>query len=203
MWKSGNLEILEIQTELTMRRALQAAIPVLVAVTLSGCSYNKFTSQEEAIKSSWSEVQNQLQRRNDLIPNLVETVRGFAAHEEGILKDIAESRSRLLAAKSPEETIQAANQQTSALGRLLAVVENYPNLKANEQFNRLMDELAGTENRIAVARKRYNDNVQAYNTARHQFPGVITNKMFGFKDYPYFEAPPAATQVPKVDFNKK
>jgi LemA protein len=185
-----------------MRRALQATVVALVAVTLSGCSYNRFTGQEESIKSSWSEVQNQLQRRNDLIPNLVETVKGFAAHEEGIMKDIAESRSRLLAAKSPEETIQAANQQTSALGRLLAVVENYPNLKANEQFNRLMDDLSGTENRIAVARKRYNDNVQAYNTSRHQFPGVITNKLFGFKDYPYFEAPPAATQVPKVDFKK-
>jgi LemA protein len=186
-----------------MRRSLQATVVLLVALTLSGCSYNKFTGQEEAIKSSWSEVQNQLQRRNDLIPNLVETVRGFATHEEGILKDIADSRSRLLAAKSPEETIQAANQQSSALGRLLAVVENYPNLKANEQFNRLMDELSGTENRIAVARKRYNDNVQAYNTSRRQFPGVITNKLFNFKDYPYFEVPPSATQVPKVDFGKK
>ncbi len=186
-----------------MRKALKTIVPVLLAVTLSGCSYNKFTSQEEAVKSSWSEVQNQLQRRNDLIPNLVETVKGFSIHEEDILKDIAESRSRLLAAKSPEETIQAANQQTGALGRLLAVVENYPNLKANEQYNRLMDELAGTENRLAVARKRYNDDVQAYNTSRRQFPGVITNKMFGFKDYPYFEAPPAATAVPKVDFSKK
>jgi len=185
-----------------MRRALQASVVMLAAVTMSGCSYNKFTSQEEAVKSSWSEVQNQLQRRNDLIPNLVETVKGSSAHEETILKDIAESRSRLLAAKSPEETIQAANQQSSALGRLLAVVENYPDLKANAQFARLMDSLEGTENRITVARKRYNDNVQAYNTSRHQFPGVITNKMFGFKDYPYFEVPPAATQVPKVDFKK-
>jgi len=186
-----------------MRRALQAAVLIVVALTLSGCSYNKFTSQEEAVKSAWSEVQNQLQRRNDLIPNLVETVRGFASHEEGILKDIAESRSRLLAAKSPEETIQAANQQTSALGRLLAVVENYPNLKANEQFNRLMDELSGTENRLAVARKRYNDRVQEYNTSRRQFPGLITNRLFSFKDYPYYEVPPSATQVPKVDFGKK
>jgi len=186
-----------------MRKALQATVLIGVAVTLSGCSYNKFTSQEEAVKSSWSEVQNQLQRRNDLIPNLVETVKGYSIHESDIMKDIAESRSRLLAAKSPEETIQAANQQTSALGRLLAVVENYPNLKANEQFNNLMFEISGTENRITVARKRYNDNVQAYNTSRHQFPGVITNKVFGFKDYPYFEAPPEATKVPKVDFNKK
>ena len=160
-----------------MRRALQATVVVLLAATLSGCSYNKFTGQEEAIKSSWSEVQNQLQRRNDLIPNLVETVKGFASHEEGILKDIAESRSRLLAAKSPEETIQAANQQTSALGRLLAVVENYPNLKANEQFNRLMDELAGTENRLSVARMRYNERIQEYNAATRRFPGFSGDRL--------------------------
>src|SRR6185436_11487796 len=115
-------------TEMTMRKALQAAVVGIVALTLSGCSYNKFTTQEEAIKGAWAEVQNQLQRRSDLIPNLVETVKGFASHEEGIFKEIADARSRLLAAKTPEETIQAANQQTSALGRLLAVVENYPNL---------------------------------------------------------------------------
>src|SRR4029453_18860848 len=99
---------------------------VVAAMTLSGCSYNKFTTQEEAIKAQWAQVQNQLQRRNDLIPNLVETVKGYAAHEAGVFKEIADSRSRLLAAKSPEETIQAANQQTSALGRLLAISENYP-----------------------------------------------------------------------------
>src|SRR4030095_8778381 len=144
-----------------MRVNRRSAVPILVlalvATALSGCSYNKFTTQEEAIKAQWGQVQNQIQRRNDLIPNLVETVRGYASHEEGILKEIADSRSRLLAAKSPEETIQAANQQTSALGRLLAVVENYPNLKANEQFNRLMDELAGTENRLATERVRYHE----------------------------------------------
>ena len=115
----------------------------LAALPLTGCSYNKFVSQEEAIKAQWAQVENQLQRRNDLIPNLVETTKGFAQHEESVYKDIADARSRLLAAKSPEETIAAANQQTSALGRLLAVVENYPQLKANEQFNRLMDELVG------------------------------------------------------------
>ncbi len=117
-------------------------------------------------------------------------------------KDIADARSRLLAAKSPEETIQAANQQTSALGRLLAVVENYPQLRANEQFNRLSDELAGTENRIATERMRYNEKVQQYNTTRRQFPANLTAKMFSFKDYPFFEAPPEATQVPKVNFGK-
>jgi LemA protein len=197
--EAGRMELMKS----TRRRAVQLLVLGLVAIPLSGCSYNKFVGQEEAVKAQWAQVQNQLQRRNDLIPNLVETVKGYATHEESVYKDIADARSKLLAARSPEETIQAANQQTSALGRLLAVVENYPNLKANEQFNRLMDELSGTENRITVARKRYNDNVQAYNTSRRQFPGVITNKMFGFKDYPYFEAPPAATQVPKVDFGKK
>jgi LemA protein len=174
-----------------------------LSVALPGCSYNKFTGQEEQVKSSWSEVQNQLQRRNDLIPNLVATTKGYASHEEEIYKDIADSRSKLIGAKTPEDTIAAANQQTSALNRLLAVVENYPNLKADEQFNRLMDELSGTENRITVARKRYNDAVQAYNTSRHQFPGVITAKAFSFKDYPYFEAPQSVQTPPKVDFSKK
>src|SRR5947199_4940738 len=184
------------------RTAIHMVALALIATSLSGCSYNKFTTQEEAIKAQWAQVQNQLQRRNDLIPNLVETVRGYATHEESVYKDIADARSRLLAAKSPEETIQAANQQTSALGRLLAVVENYPNLKANEQFNRLMDELAGTENRLAVERMRYNEKVQAYNTSRRQFPANLTAKMFGFKEYPFFQAPPDAKTVPKVNFSK-
>jgi LemA protein len=189
-----------------MRRNAQLIVRVcvvaLLAVSGSGCSYNKFTTQEEAIKAAWAEVQNQLQRRNDLIPNLVETVKGYAQHEEAVFKEIADARSKLLAAKSPEETIQAANQQTSALGRLLAVVENYPNLKANEQFNRLMDELAGTENRLSTARMRYNERLQEYNTQRRKFPSNVTAKVFGFKEYPYFEAPPTAQGAPKVDFKK-
>src|SRR5262245_38703192 len=169
---------------------------------LTVCSYNKFVCQEEAIKAQWAQVENQLQRRNDLIPNLVETVKGYASHEAGVFKDIADARSRLLGAKSPEETIAAANQQTSALGRLLAVAENYPQLKANEQFNRLMDELSGTENRLAVERMRYNEKVQDYNSARRQFPANVTAKVFGFKEYPYFQVPPDAKQVPKVNFSK-
>jgi len=184
------------------RRTLLSMIG-LAMLTLPGCSYNTFVGQEEAIKAQWAQVENQLQRRNDLIPNLVETTKGFAQHEESVYKDIAESRSKLLAAKSPGETIAAANQQTSALGRLLAVVENYPQLKANEQFNRLMDELAGTENRLAVERQRYNERVQEYNTSRRQFPANITAKLFSFKDYPFFEAPPAATAVPRVNFTKQ
>src|SRR5437762_12396012 len=180
---------------ITRRSALRLAVLALVALPLTGCSYNTFVSQDEAIKAQWAQVQNQLQRRNDLIPNLVETVKGYATHEEGVFKEIADSRSKLLAAKSPEEAIQAANQQTSALGRLLAVAENYPNLKANEQFNRLMDELSGTENRLATERMRYNERIQEYNTQRRRFPSNVTAKMFGFKEYPYFTAPPEAQAV--------
>ena len=183
-------------------RFASVALVVLAALPLTGCSYNTFVSQEEQIKSQWAQVENQLQRRNDLIPNLVETTKGFAQHEEAVYKDIADARSQLLNAKSPEETISAANRQSSALGRLLAVVENYPQLKSNEQFNRLMDELAGTENRLAVERKRYNDSVQAYDTKLKQFPSNLTAKMFGFKEHPYFEAPAEAKQAPKVNFSK-
>jgi LemA protein len=184
------------------RTVLPAMALAALAMSTSGCSYNRFTTQEEAIKAQWAQVQNQIQRRNDLIPNLVESVKGYASHEEGVFKDIADSRSRLLAAKSPEETIEASNQQSSALGRLLAVVENYPNLKANEQFNRLMDELSGTENRLATERMRYNERIQEYNTQRRRFPSNVTAKMFGFKEYPYFNAPPEAQAVPKVNFGR-
>ena len=196
--QAARLEIMKT----SRRRAVQLLVLGLVAVPLTGCSYNKFVSQEEAVKAQWAQVQNQLQRRNDLIPNLVETVKGYATHEESVFKDIADSRSKLLNAKSPDETIAAANQQTSALGRLLLVVENYPNLKANEQFNGLMDELSGTENRIATERQRYNERVQEYNTSRRQFPANLTAKMFSFKDYPFFDAPPEARQAPKVNFSK-
>ena len=188
---------------MTRRTVFRLMILAVAVLPLTGCSFNTFVSQEEAIKAQWAQVQNQLQRRNDLIPNLVETVKGYAAHEESVYKDIADARARLLSAKSPEESIQAANQTTSALGRLLAVVENYPQLKANEQFNRLMDELSGTENRIAVERMRYNEAIQVYNTSRRQFPANITNKIFGFKDYQLFEAPESAREVPKVNFSNK
>jgi len=185
-----------------MRKSLQAVVLAVLAFTLSGCSYNKFTTQEEAIKGAWGEVQNQLMRRNDLIPNLVETVKGYATHEEGVFKEIADSRAKLAGAKTPAESIEAANQQSSALARLLVVVENYPNLKANEQFNRLMDELSSTENRLTVARMRYNERIQEYNTTRRKFPSNMTAKVFGFKEYPYYEAPASAQAAPKVDFRK-
>ena len=184
------------------RTLLHGLITVVVAVGLSGCSYNKFTSQEEAVKAQWSEIQNQLQRRNDLIPNLVETVKGYASQERDIFTAIAESRARMMSAKTPDEQVEAANAQTSALSRLLAVVENYPQLKSDANFQRLMDELAGTENRIAVARQRYNDAARTYNTLRRSFPSNITGKMFGFQEYKYFEAPAAAQQAPKVDFKR-
>src|SRR5258705_10182050 len=189
---------------MTMNRRTAVGVLALAiaALPMTGCSYNRFVGQEEAIKAQWAQVQNQLQRRNDLIPNLVETVKGYAAHEEGVFKEIADARAKLLAAKSPEETIQAANQQSAALGRLLAVVESYPLLKANEQFNRLMEELAGTENRLATERMRYNEKIQEYNTSRRQFPANLTAKLFGFKEYPYFQAPPEAKGVPKVNFSK-
>ncbi len=178
------------------------ALVLVLGTTLSGCSYNKFTSQEEGVKASWSEVQNQLQRRNDLIPNLVETVKGYAKQEKDIFIAIADSRSRLLNAKTTEAQVEAANAQTSALGRLLAISENYPQLKSDQNFQRLMDELAGTESRIAVARRRYNETAQQYNTLRRSFPSNVTGKVFGFKEYPYFEAPTEAQKLPKVDFSK-
>jgi LemA protein len=184
----------------TRRRALLVGLVVTAALAVPGCSYNRFVSQEETIKAQWAQVENQLQRRNDLIPNLVATVKGYAAHEQQVFQAVADSRAKLAGATTPQQTIEAANEQTGALGRLLAIVENYPQLKANEQFNRLMDELSGTENRIAVARMRYNEAVQAYNTSRRQFPANITARVFGFKEYPFFTAPPAARQVPQVKF---
>ena len=186
----------------TYTRRSAVVLILFASISLSGCSYNKFVSQEEAVKAQWAQVQNQLQRRNDLIPNLVETVKGYASHESQVFEDIAASRAKLAGATTPADQIAAANQQSAALGRLLLIVENYPQLKANEQFNRMMDELSGTENRIAVERMRYNERVQEYNTSRRQFPGVLTAKIFSFKDYPLFEAPAAAQQVPKVNFQK-
>ena len=185
------------------RTLLAAGTLAIVLLALPGCSYNRFTSGEEAIKGAWGEVQNQLMRRNDLIPNLVETVKGVAGQEQEVFGRIAESRAKLAGARTPEETIAAANEQSSALARLLAIVENYPQLRSSESFNRLMDELSGTENRIAVARMRYNERILEYNTLRRRFPSNVTAAVFGFKEYPYYEAPADAQQAPKVDFQRK
>ena len=181
---------------------LVLALVVTGASVSSGCSYNTFVSKEEGIKAQWAQVENQLQRRNDLIPNLVETTKGIAQQEKDVFGQIADSRAKMAGARTPEQTIQAANDQSAALGRLLVVVENYPQLRSSESFNRLMDELSGTENRIAVERMRYNERVQDYNTSRRQFPSNITASLFGFKEYPLFNAPPAAEQVPKVNFGR-
>jgi LemA protein len=183
-------------------RIAQLLSAALVLATLSGCSYNRFTGSEEAIKAQWGQVQNQLQRRNDLIPNLVETVKGYAAQERDIFTSVAASREKLAGARTPQETITAANEQSAALARLLVIVENYPQLKSDATFQRLMDELAGTENRIATERMRYNERVQEYNTLRRRFPSNVTAKVFGFEEYPYFEAPAEAQQVPKVNFGR-
>ena len=177
-------------------------IVVLVLAAGVGCQYNKFATQRETVRAAFAEVDNQLLRRSDLIPNLVETVKGFAQQEKDVFGQIAESRARLSGATTPEQRIQAANEQSAALARLLVVVENYPELKSNATFNRLMDELAGTENRLAVERMRYNERVQAYNTARRQFPSNVTAGIFGFKEYPLFNAPPEAERVPRVNFGK-
>ncbi len=183
-------------------RRLAISALMLATFALSGCSYNKFTGSEEAIKGQWGQVQNQLQRRNDLIPNLVESVKGFATQEREIFTQIAASREKLAGAQTPEDTIKAANEQSSALARLLVIVENYPTLKSDVNFQRLMDQLEGTENRIATERMRYNERVQEYNTLRRRFPSNVTAKVFGFKEYPYFEAPADAQQVPKVNFGR-
>lgn len=187
----------------TLKRLLVVVALTGLAVAGSGCSYNRFVSQEEAIKAQWAQVENQLQRRNDLIPNLVEATKGFAQQERDVFANIAESRAKLAGATTPEQKMAAANQQSSALARLLVVVENYPTLKSDATFARLMDELAGTENRIAVERMRYNEKVQEYKTARRSFPANITAGIFGFKDdYKLFEAPPEAKVAPKVDFTR-
>jgi LemA protein len=173
-----------------------------LAAALSGCSYNRFTAQEEGIKAQWAQVENQLQRRNDLIPNLVETVKGYAKQEQTVYQSIADARAKMAGAATPTDKIAAANAESSAIGRLLVVVESYPQLKSDQTFARLMDELAGTENRLAQERMRYNEKVQAYDTLRRTFPANMTAKVFSFKEYPYFEAPADAKAVPKVNFIK-
>jgi len=182
-----------------MRRLLIGVI-ALCLLPLGGCGYNTMVTMKEAVDSAWAQVQNQLQRRNDLIPNLVEVTKGYAAHEKEIFEAVANARARLIGAGTRDGQIEAANQLTGALGRLLAIAEQYPQLKADAQFARLSDELAGTENRIAVERKRYNDTVQAYNTYVKRLPQAIYSGWFGFEPQTYFEVPAAAQQVPKVDF---
>src|SRR6058998_2319241 len=180
-----------------MRRAGAA---LLCVMTLAGCGYNEMVAMRERIEAAWAQVENQLQRRNDLIPNLIEVTKGYAAHERDIFEQVANARARLIAGGSRDDKIGAANELSGALGRLLAVAERYPDLKANQQFARLSDELAGTENRIAVERMRYNEAVRAYNSFIKSFPTVLYANAFGFRPQKYFEAPAEAKKVPKVDF---
>lgn len=184
--------------------AAVGAIVLVVGIAFSWVmgARNQFVTLQQDVNKQWSQVENQLQRRNDLIPNLVSTVKGYATHEKGVFDDIAAARAKMAGAKSPAETMDGANQMSGALSRLLLVVENYPNLKADQSFNRLMDELAGTENRLAVERKRYNDVIRDYNVLLMKFPTNLVAGMFNFKEMPYFKAPEAAKAVPKVDFNK-
>ncbi len=183
-----------------MRTVTRVMVVAALTLGLGGCSYNQMVSLREAVDASWAQVENQLQRRNDLIPNLVEVTRGYAAHERTIFEAVANARGRLLAGGSRDERIAAASELTGALGRLLAIAERYPDLKANVQFAKLSDELAGTENRIAVERMRYNEAVRTYNTCIKGFPAVVYAGSFGFTEQKYFEVPDAAKQVPKVDF---
>src|SRR5271156_5719691 len=162
---------------------------------------NTLVTKNEAVKAAWSQVDIVLQRRADLIPNLVATVKGIAQQEQTVFGDIAKARSALLSAGTPSDKIAANGQLDGAIGRLLAIVENYPQLKSNENFLRLQDELAGTENRIAVERKRYNETLQKYNTDIELFPNNITASMFGFqRNDAYFKTEPGARSVPKVAF---
>ncbi|MBZ5493539.1 MAG: LemA family protein [Acidobacteriia bacterium] len=183
------------------------AIGIIVLLLIVGFSSyvgakNQMVTKNETVKAAWSQVDIVLQRRADLIPNLVETVKGFALQEQTVFGDIAKARSRLLSANTPADKISANQQLDGALGRLLVVVENYPQLKSNENFLRLQDELAGTENRIAVERKRYNDALQDYNTFIGLFPNSIWAGMAGFKrNDAYFAASEGAKTAPKVDFS--
>ncbi|MGB0037083.1 MAG: LemA family protein [Candidatus Acidiferrales bacterium] len=178
---------------------------ILILAIFVGMSYvgrrNEMVRMNEQIKSNWAQVDVVLQRRSDLIPNLVETVKGFAAQEQTVYDDIAKARAALGGARTPQDKIAANGQLDSALGRLLVVIENYPQLKSNENFLRLQDELAGTENRIAVERKRYNDSIQTYNTYIALFPNNIYAGWAGFqRNNAYFEASAASKEAPKVQF---
>ena len=185
-------------------------VAIVAMLSLTSCStYNNMVTMEEAVKSSWSNVETQYQRRADLIPNLVSTVKGYASHEESTLTAVVDARSKATSVNismdelTPEKLAEYQKAQsaiTSALGRLIAVSENYPELKANQNFLELQAQLEGTENRITVARKEFNDTTNAYNVTVRKFPANIVAMIFGFDQKPYFEADASASQAPKVEF---
>jgi LemA protein len=191
-----------------MKRGLFGCLAVVglllvVALVVGGMlmgAYNRMVTEREGVDKAWAQVENVLQRRGDLIPNLVETVKGYAAHEKEVFEKVAEARGRLAGATTPQEASNANAGLTSALGRLLAIAENYPELKANENFIRLQDELAGSENRIATERMRYNEAVRGYNTLIKRFPNNVIAGFFHFTSKEYFEATPESKEVPKVKF---
>lgn len=195
-----------------MRVFKQSLIALMLAstLTLSGCGYNTLQVKDEAVTASWSEVQNQYQRRADLVPNLVNVVKGYAAHEEQVLTEVTQARANVAGLKVDREVLEdpelfqryqeAQAQMTSALSRLLAVTENYPDLKANQQFRDLQVQLEGTENRIAVARNRYITTVQDFNSYARQFPQVMTAKVIGMETKPNFSAEQSAQKAPTVSF---
>ncbi|MFU8926198.1 LemA family protein [Acinetobacter puyangensis] len=186
-------------------------VTVVLALNLTGCGYNTLQVKDEAVTASWSEVENQYQRRADLVPNLVNVVKGSAAHEESVLTEVTQARSNVAGLKVDKEVLEdpelfkkyqeAQSQLTGALSRLIAVSENYPDLKANQQFQELQVQLEGTENRIAVARNRYITTVQDYNSYARQFPQVMTAKVIGMKTKPNFSAETGAEKAPTVSFN--
>ena len=192
-----------------MKKSLVTMV-LVSTLTLSGCGYNTLQVKDEAVTASWSEVQNQYQRRADLVPNLVNVVKGYAKHEEKVLTEVTQARANVAGLKVDKEVLEdpalfqkyqeAQAQMTSALSRLIAVSENYPDLKANEQFRDLQVQLEGTENRIAVARNRYIASVQDFNAYSRQFPQVMTAKVIGMNPKPNFSAEQSAQTAPKVSF---
>jgi LemA protein len=169
---------------------------------LPGCGYNQIQTQDEEINNKWAQVQSQLQRRADLIPNLVKVVQSYAKHERGVFKDVSDARARMsgaITSNDPAQMAAAEGQMNTALGRLLAVAENYPQLKADSQYTRLMDELSGTENRIAVARMDYNDSVRNYNAYIRQFPTSITAGVISAKPRQYYNPPAESQRAPEIN----
>jgi len=179
-------------------------VVLLILIMGGSCvgKYNYMVTQRETVKKQWAQVENQLKRRYDLIPNLVNTVKGYAKHEKEIFTQIAEARAKLAGAKSVGDKVKAANAMETALGRLLLIVERYPDLKASRNFIALQDELAGTENRIAVERRRYNEEAAKFNSYIKKFPNNILAGMFGFKEFEYFKISEKEKEVPVVDFGE-